>query len=166
MEYKMADTGLPSSVVFDRTSFVRPKSSKKIGDFVLSDDRETNSATYDTTITADTVIESQVNGCLTRVVKDATSQWQVPTDRPICEVVNVNATSSPSLHGDILLINIPPNVWRPKMVNNYSPVDAPDDIEDGIFDYKQYRKRVLRPVDKWKDIERDCYIIYNHSKDE
>ena len=41
------------------------------------------------------------------------------------------------------------------MVNNYTPVDASDGIEDGIFDYKQYGKTVLRPVDKWKYIGRD-----------
>ena len=73
MEYKMADSGLPKSVVFDSTGFVRPKTSGQIGAFVLSVDRETNSATYDTTLTSDTVTESQIDGCLTRVVKHATS---------------------------------------------------------------------------------------------
>ncbi len=64
----MADTGLPDSVVFDSTSFVRPKTSNKIGAYVLSIDRENNSATYDTTVTPDTVTELEVNGCLTRNV--------------------------------------------------------------------------------------------------
>ena len=68
MEYKMADTDLPDSVVFDSTSFVRPKIANKIGTYVLSIDRENNSATHNTTVTPDTVTELEVNGCLTRTV--------------------------------------------------------------------------------------------------
>ena len=68
----MADTGLPDSVVFDSTSFVRPKSTKKVGAYVLSIDRDNNLATYDTAVTPNTVTDSEVNGCLTRTVKHQT----------------------------------------------------------------------------------------------
>ena len=71
MEYKMADTGLPSSVVFDSTKFVRPKAPDKVESYVLSIDMENSSATYDTTVTGNTVVEAEVNGCITRTVQHA-----------------------------------------------------------------------------------------------
>ena len=68
MEYKMADTGLPKDIIFDSTSFVRPRQTTQVGAFVVSIDRGNNSATTDDSITENSVVESQVNGCLTRVV--------------------------------------------------------------------------------------------------
>ena len=51
------------------------------------------------------------------------------------------------------------------MVNNYSPVDALDDIEEGVFDYKQYSNAIYCPRKLCKDIKRDDYIMYDKQKD-
>ena len=45
------------------------------------------------------------------------------------------------------------------MVNNYTPIDNADDIEEGTFDYQQYGKTVYRNKDAWKDIKREDYIF-------
>ena len=52
------------------------------------------------------------------------------------------------------------------MVNNYTPIDNADDIEEGTFDYQQYGKTVYRNKDAWKDIKREDYIFYEHKKHE
>ena len=69
------------------------------------------------------------------------------------------------MQGSILLINIPPKVWRPKQENRYIPVDNLDNIEDGLFDYRQYGKAVFRPATHWKDRERNDIIEYSEEKD-
>ena len=52
------------------------------------------------------------------------------------------------------------------MVNNYTPIDNADDIEEGTFNYQQYGKTVYRHKDAWKDIKREDYIFYEHKKHE
>ena len=75
MEYKMADTGLPPTVMFDSTSFVRPKPNINIGAYVVSIDREDNSASTATSITGDnTVTDCQIDGCLKRTVSEPTKE--------------------------------------------------------------------------------------------
>ena len=61
-----------------------------------------------------------------------------------------------SMQGSVLLINIPSKVWRPKKVSKFIPADNYDDIEDGVFDYKQYGNAVFRPLEEWTDAKRDC----------
>ena len=70
IDYKMADTGLPQDVVFDSTSFIRPKRTptNSAGVMVVSIDRKSNSATTLPGLDAPVVTESQLNGCLQRVV--------------------------------------------------------------------------------------------------
>lgn len=70
MDYKMADTGLPPDVVFDSTSFIRPKKTpvNSAGVMVVSIDRKSNSATTLPKLDTPVVTESQINGCLQRCV--------------------------------------------------------------------------------------------------
>ena len=37
------------------------------------------------------------------------------------------------MQGLVLLINIPPKVWRPKQINKFVPTDTYDDIQDGFL---------------------------------
>ena len=50
-------------------------------------------------------------------------------------------------------------------MNNYSPVDALEDIEEGVFNYKQYGNTIYRPRKLCKDTHRDDYIMYDEQKD-
>ena len=50
-------------------------------------------------------------------------------------------------------------------MNNYSPVDALEDIEEGVFNYKQYGNTIYRPRKLCKDARQDDYIMYDEQKD-
>ena len=69
------------------------------------------------------------------------------------------------MQGSIILISIPPKVWIPKQINQYVPVDDLSDIEEGVFDYKQYGKTIFRPALRWQDRKRDDIIEYDASID-
>ena len=56
--------------------------------------------------------------------------------------LNFRQSEGKIMMGAVLLINIPSKVWRPKVVSKYVPVEYSSDIEDGIFDFKQYGKAV------------------------
>ena len=68
MEYKMADTGLPSNIMFDSTKFVRPKPDQPFIAQIVSIDRDTNIASVSDKNNNPTIIDNHVNGCMTRVV--------------------------------------------------------------------------------------------------
>jgi len=69
------------------------------------------------------------------------------------------------MQGSILLINIPPTLWRPKQESCYIPVDNLDNIEDGVFNYRQYGKAVFCPAKHWKDRKLNDIIEYSEEKD-
>ena len=69
------------------------------------------------------------------------------------------------MRGDVLLITIPPKVWRPKVINRYIPIDYSSDIDEGVFDYKCYGKAVFRPIVSWNDTERQDIIFYQEDED-
>ena len=68
MEYKMADTGLPSNIMFDSTGFVRPKPDQPFIAQIVSIDRDTNVASVSNKNNNHTVTDNHVNRCMTRVV--------------------------------------------------------------------------------------------------
>ena len=47
--------------------------------------------------------------------------------------------------GSMMVIQVPPKVWRPKIQNRYITPDYANDIDKGVFDFKQYRKELDRP---------------------
>ena len=51
--------------------------------------------------------------------------------------------SATEARGYIFLIEVPPKVWRPKVQNKYTPQDYMIDINDGIFDFDFYGKKVF-----------------------
>ena len=69
------------------------------------------------------------------------------------------------MRGNVLLINIPPKVWRPKMINKYTPTNQTDDIGEGCFDFKQYGKTMFRPLLKWDYYKWDDTIKFNEVVD-
>ena len=60
------------------------------------------------------------------------------------------------------MIEVPPKIWRPKMISQYTtPEDYGDEV-DGILDYSQYGKCVYRNKMTWNnDIKRNDIILYN-----
>ena len=64
------------------------------------------------------------------------------------------------MRGNFLLINIPPKVWKPKVINRYTPVDYSSDIDKGVFDYNCYGKVVFQLISKWKYTDRQDLIFY------
>ena len=70
-----------------------------------------------------------------------------------------------SMQGSVLLIKIPPKVWRPKQVTRFVHVDTYYDIGDRVFDYEQYGNAVFRPLEKWTVSKRDGLILYDDKVD-
>ena len=60
------------------------------------------------------------------------------------------------------MIDNPNNIWRPKVQNRYIPLDYPDDIDKGLFDYTHYGKLVFKPKVDWNSLTRNDIITYNH----
>jgi hypothetical protein len=68
----------------------------------------------------------------------------------------------------ILVINVPPKIWRPKVKSVYTPIDTCDDIDDGIFAFEKLGKCVFKPnaSASRKDIpQRDDLIFFDDAKD-
>ena len=66
---------------------------------------------------------------------------------------------------NVLMIKLPPKIWRPKPENKYVPVDYSDDIDEGVFDYSHHGRAVYRPKIKWADRDRDDVIVFDPNKD-
>ena len=39
------------------------------------------------------------------------------------------------MQGSLMVIKVPPKVWRPKVQNKYIPPDYSNDIDKGVFDF-------------------------------
>ena len=48
-------------------------------------------------------------------------------------------------HGSIFLIEVTPEIWRPKVKNKYTPPYYAVDIDDGVLDFDFYCKTVPPP---------------------
>ena len=73
IECKMAYTGIPSDIVFDSTSCVRPRQENTAGAHIVSIDRNDNSATTHQMQSENIITEDIINGCITRTVKQGKS---------------------------------------------------------------------------------------------
>ena len=76
------------------------------------------------------------------------------------QIVNSNAINSCK----ILLIEVPPKIWRPKVQSQYRLPEYATDVDDGVFDYKHYGNCVFRPHRSWDPGTRRDIIIFDHSK--
>ena len=65
--------------------------------------------------------------------------------------------------GSLLIINLPPTFWQPKVVNAFK-MPVYDDIHEGVFDYKQYGNCVFRPTFSWDSGKRTDIIAWDDSK--
>ena len=75
----------------------------------------------------------------------------------------VLATSS------VLVINVPPKIWRPRMRSSYRPpADSNNlqDIDDSIFYFEKLGKCVIKHKQKFRESDRNDIILYNDSKHE
>ena len=66
---------------------------------------------------------------------------------------------------NILAIELPSRVWRPKVLNKYVPIDYSNDIDEGIFDYSHYGKADFSPNVQWADIPRLDLITFDAKHD-
>lgn len=61
----------------------------------------------------------------------------------------------------IMVINIPPKIWRPKAKNKYTPPMQIDDIDEGLFLFEKFGKCIFKPSTKWQDNLRTDLIEFN-----
>lgn len=57
--------------------------------------------------------------------------------------LGLNPTQS---HASILIIDVPPKIWRPKVKSSYEPLDYATDIDDDYFIYKQFGKTLKSDI--------------------
>ena len=63
------------------------------------------------------------------------------------------------------MIDAPEKIWRPKVKNGYIPIDYSDEIDDGLFDYINNGKAVLKPMVDCKAHTQNDIITYNHAEE-
>ena len=63
------------------------------------------------------------------------------------------------------MIEVPPKVWTPKIVNQFW-VPQYDDVDEGVFDHTPYGNCVLRPAPKWTPPDCNDVLYFDPSKDE
>ena len=51
------------------------------------------------------------------------------------------------------------------MINKYTHIEYSSDVDEGVFDFKQYGKAVFRPLPKWEDIKINDIISYSEAID-
>ena len=62
------------------------------------------------------------------------------------------------------MIEVPPKIWRPKVVNRYTTPLLDDEDVDDILDYSQYGKCVYKPDLSWSEgATRNDLISYDYS---
>ena len=59
------------------------------------------------------------------------------------------------------MIEVPPKIWRPKVVNKYIPPDYANDIDECVFDFPQFGNTVYRPPSPWVDHDRTDLILFD-----
>ena len=57
---------------------------------------------------------------------------------------NLYYSESVTTQGSMMVIQVPPKVWRPKIQNRYITPDCANDIDKGVFDFKKYGKELDR----------------------
>ena len=75
---------------------------------------------------------------------------------PVC-------TSPPM--ANVMMIQLPPKIWRPKPENKYIPIDYSDDVDEGVFDFSHHGKVVYRPKVKWSDKLKNYIILFGQAED-
>ena len=67
-------------------------------------------------------------------------------------------------HLKIPIIYFTKQIWRPKVKNQYIPLEYSDNIDNELFDYSHYGKSVFKSKVDWKSHTRNGIITYNHVK--
>ena len=64
------------------------------------------------------------------------------------------------------MIETPPKIWRPKVVNKYIPLQYSNDIDDGVFECPEYGNTVYRPKSAAVEVSpREDLIYFNEDED-
>ena len=66
-----------------------------------------------------------------------------------------------------MIINVPTKIWRPKVINRYTPPDYNTDIDEGIFEYASFGNCVYNPCPNtpWEDHSRTDIIEFDPTWD-
>jgi hypothetical protein len=66
------------------------------------------------------------------------------------------------MQGSVMAIQVPPKVWRPKQQNRFTPPEYANDIDEGVFEFKEFGNAVYRPKEPWPEgAERDDIIHFD-----
>ena len=68
-----------------------------------------------------------------------------------------------NLTAHLLIIEIPPNIYRLKVQNKYIPLDYGTKIDGGIFDYTHFVNSVFKPTIDW--MNHKCTERINYSEE-
>ena len=63
------------------------------------------------------------------------------------------------------MIEVPPKIWKPKIINQFK-MPVYNDIDEGIFQFQSFGNCVYRTKKFWQGRIRDDLIQFNNAKDE
>ena len=132
-------------MMFDHGSFIRPSQRSNKTVHALMEKNQTPSSNLHTMKSAHVPVINDTNtsDCFKREVTLHHTELL-----PLLSPVSPQTTAR---YAEILAIELPTKIRRPKALNNYAPVDYSDDIDEGVFDYSHYSKTIFRPNLKWAD---------------
>ena len=99
--------------------------------------------------TSMSVIERMIDECLICKVSNSESILLIP---PSGGYFLCSKCKSLPTQGSLVVIQVPPKFWRPKMQNRYIPPDYVNGIDKEVFYFQQYGKAVYRPKKSGKKV--------------
>ena len=94
------------------------------------------------------VIEKNINGFLIREVRNSEISWLIP---PSEDSLLYSNWESVTTKGCLVVIKVPPKVWRAKVQNRYILPDYVNYIDKGVFVFQKYGKVVYIPKTAWEE---------------
>jgi hypothetical protein len=56
------------------------------------------------------------------------------------------------------VIEVPPKIWRPKPVDRYISMDYSNDIDDSVFEFKQFGQAICHPPEPFLNSRTDIHL--------
>ena len=57
----------------------------------------------------------------------------------------------------ILVIEVPPKIWRPKPIDRYIPMDYSNDIDESVFEFEQFGRTICHPPEPFINVRTDVH---------
>ena len=146
LSFQHAASGFPESVIWDKSDFKRPTRQTICSLSLLC------------------VIASNTSNDLdltnVDVVTGYTTIPNINLTTPTPDISEIEWLSA--YRGSICLSEVPPKLWRPKMVSKYTIPEYFDDAIDDILDYGQFSNCVYKPkFERESGKPREILIIYD-----